>query len=152
MANQHTIIVPVINTPASMEAVQVACQAARHHKSKVFVVHVIEVNRAIALDARLDAEARRGEQVLRRAEEVAREAGYAIEGELLQSREAGQAIVDEANERDADAIIMGVASRNSEGEAHPGRTAAFVMSNAASDVWVIRRGTRTHHHSEESDH
>ena len=108
MASQHTILVPVTHNPASIEAVTVACQLARQRKSKVLAVHVIEVLRSLPLNAEMEVEARRGEQLLRKAEEAAAHAGLHISGQLVQAREAGQAIVDEARDQNADVIVMGI--------------------------------------------
>src|SRR4051794_35717534 len=108
MATNHIILVPVTNSPASLEAVSVACVLAKQRKSKVYAVHVIEVVRALPLNAEMDADARRGEQLLRKAEEIASSVGSHLEGELLQAREAGQAIVDEARDRKADTVVLGI--------------------------------------------
>ena len=91
MATPQTILVPVTNSPASIEAVGIACTLAKPRKGKVYVVHVIEVLRSLPLNAEMEAEARRGEQLIHRAEEIAGHIGIAISGQLLQAREAGQA-------------------------------------------------------------
>lgn len=140
MPNLQSILVPIINTPASLDAVAVACSLAKQRKGKVHVVHVIEVLRSLPLNAEMESEARRGEQLLRRAEEIAQAAGYHVEGELLQAREAGQAIVDEARDREVDAIIMGVGYKRLIGSFEVGRTADYVLKNASCQVWVVRQG------------
>lgn len=140
MPNLQSILVPITNTPASLEAVGVACSLAKQRKGRVFVVHVIEVLRSLPLNAEMEAEARRGEQLLRRAEEIAQAAGYHVSGELLQAREAGQAIVDEARDRGVDAIIMGVGYKRLIGSFEIGRTADYVLKNASCQVWVVRQG------------
>lgn len=140
MANLQTILVPVSNTPASMEAVATACALAKARKSKVYVVHVIEVSRSLPLNAELDSEARRGEQILRRADEVASHAGYHVSGELLQARQAGQAIVDEARDRGIGTVILGIPYKDLIGDFRVGRTAQFVLKHAECAVWIIRQG------------
>ena len=62
------------------------------------------------------------------------------EGELLQAREAGQAIVDEARDRGVDAIILGIGYKRLIGAFQVGRTADFVLKNAPCQVWVVRQG------------
>jgi nucleotide-binding universal stress UspA family protein len=148
MAIQHTILVPIIQTPASLQAVTIACAAAKQRKSKVYAVHVIEVLRSLPLNAEMEAEARRGEQLLRKAEETAHAAGYQVTGELLQAREAGQAIVDEARERQADVIVLGIGARRPVGQFQIGRAADFVLKNASCEVWVVRQGVNGHGHHE----
>ncbi|MCE7929652.1 MAG: universal stress protein, partial [Chloroflexi bacterium CFX7] len=85
----RSILVPVTDSSASLEAVNIACRLARQSKGKVIVIHIIEVLRSLPLNVEMDTEARRGEQILRHAEEVASETGYRISRELLQAREAG---------------------------------------------------------------
>ena len=149
MAHHQTILVPVSNSPASIQAVNVACTIAKARKSKVYVVHVIEVLRTLPLNADLTSEARRGEQVLRQAEDVASHAGYHIAGELLQARDAGQAIIDEARDRAIDTIIMAVGNKPLIGEFQLGRTAQFVLKHSGCEVWLIRHGADdTSHHEE----
>ncbi|MFN0146731.1 MAG: universal stress protein [Dehalococcoidia bacterium] len=140
MAHQQTILVPVSNSPASIQAVGIACAIAKARRSKVYVVHVIEVLRTLPLNAELTSEARRAEQVLRRAEEAANHAGYHITGELLQAREAGQAIIDECRDRAIDTIIMGIGNKPVIGEFQLGRTAQFVLQHTTCEVWLIRHG------------
>ena len=104
MSQIRSLLVPITNSTASLEAVAMACRLAKPAKGKVAVVHVIEVLRSLPLNVEMDSEARRGEQLLRRAEEAASSADYKVTGELLQAREAGPAIVDEARDRGVDAM------------------------------------------------
>ena len=91
-----------------MQAVALACDIARKNKGRVYALHVIEVKRMLALDASLQPEEDAGEQVLAEAEQVAHKQGFEVQGEILHAREAGPAIVDDAIERQADLIILGV--------------------------------------------
>lgn len=141
MATNHVILVPVTNSPASLEAVSVACVLGKQRKSKVFAVHVIEVLRSLPLNAEMDADARRGEQLLRKAEDIASAIGYHVEGELLQAREAGQAIVDEARDRKADTVVLGISSKRIVGGFETGRTTDFVLRHATGEVIIVRQGT-----------
>ena len=146
MHNLHSFLVPITASPASLEALNIACNLAKPRKGRVYAVHVIEVLRSLPLNAEMDEEARRGEQLLRRAEEVAAETDFHITGELLQAREAGQAIVNESRERGVDAIILGVGYKRLIGSFQIGRTADYVLKNASCQVWVVRQqvgGERT---------
>ena len=140
MAIPQTILVPLSHSPASLEAVAVAAALARQRKGHVYAVHVIEVLRSLPLNAEMEAEARKGEQLIRRAEEIAARAGGQLTGTLLQAREAGQAIVDEARDRGVDAIILGIGYKRVIGSFQVGRTADYILKNATSQVWVVRQG------------
>lgn len=142
LAGVHSILVPVDGSPASMDAVALACSIARRNKGKVFAVHVIEVKRSLPLDADLTEEASSGEDVLTRAERVASDADFRIEGELLQAREAGHAIVDEAMERNVDLILMGAEHKAPLGEYQMGRLTQYVLKAAPCNVWLWRHPVR----------
>lgn len=139
MPQLQSVLVPVNESAASLEAVGIACSLARPRKGRVYVVHVIEVVRSLPLTADMESEARRGEQLLRRAEEVAAQHDYHVTGELLQAREAGQAIVEEARERRVEVVILGVGYKRLIGAFHVGRTADYVLKNAPCQVWVVRQ-------------
>jgi nucleotide-binding universal stress UspA family protein len=139
MSVPQNFLVPVVATEASLDAVTIAALIAKPKKGRVYVAHIIEVNRSLPLNAELDAEARRGEQLIRRAEEIALEgAGYAVTGTLLQAREAGPAIVEEAIDHEIDAIVIGVPPAVAGGS---GRTIDYVMKHATCSVWVVRQST-----------
>lgn len=133
-----TVLVPVNGTEASLTAVEFACTIARRTRGKVHVVHVIEVKRALPLDADLTDEAQTGEDILSQAEAAAHRQDYEVEGDLLQARDAGHAIVDEALERQADAIIIGVPFRRPFGDFELSRVPAHVLRNAQCEVILLR--------------
>lgn len=144
MAIPQTFLVPITNSAASLDAVNIACAMAKPHKGKVYVVHVIEVQRSLALNAEMEPEARRGEQLLRRAEEIAGQVGMRVDGQLLQARDAGQAIVDEARDREVEAIILGIGYTPLVGSSRVGRTVDRILKSATSQVWIVREAaTRT---------
>jgi len=140
VAIPQTFLVPITNSPASLEGVHIACTMAKQRKGKVHVVYVIEVLRSLPLNAEMESEARRGEQLLRRAEEIASHVGMTIDGQLLQAREAGQAIVDEARDREVEAIILGIGYKRLIGSFEVGRTVDYILKNATCQVWVVRQG------------
>ena len=136
----RSILVPVVDDPASLQAVAVAASLARQEKAVLTLLHVIKVERSLPVTADMDIEAQRGEDLLRRARALAaREAGnITIEDDLLQAREAGAAIVEEASARGADAVMMGVGWSPLLGQFEVGPTASYVLGHAACHVWVVR--------------
>ena len=129
---------PVDGSHASLQAVALACDIARKNKGSVSVVHVIEVKRTMPLDAELEGEAAAGEEILTQAARVAREQDFDVDSEILQAREASHAIVDEAIERGADLIILGMEYKQPFGEFQLGRVIQYVMRSAPCEVWVCR--------------
>jgi nucleotide-binding universal stress UspA family protein len=133
-----SILVPVNGSEASLVAVEFACGLAKRSHGKVHVVHVIEVKLALPLDADLVGEAQRGENILSEVEAVAKRQDFEVEGDLLQARNAGHAIVDEALERQADAIVLGVPFKGPFGDFELGRVASHVLRTAHCQVILVR--------------
>lgn len=133
-----SILVPVSGSEAGLMAVEFACGLAKRSRGKVHVVHVIEVKRALPLDADLVSEAQRGEDILSQAELAAKRQDYEVAGDLLQARDAGHAIVDEALERQADAIVLGVPFRRPFGDFELGKVASHVLKTAHCEVLLLR--------------
>jgi nucleotide-binding universal stress UspA family protein len=103
---------------------------------------VIEVKRSLPLDADIESETEKGEKILDHAERIAAEADYEVETELLQAREVGPAIVDEAVERGVDLIIMGVNYKKRFGEWNLGSTVPYVLKNAPCRVLLWREAIK----------
>ncbi len=99
------ILVPVIGTETDDEAIKLACRLAKKTKGKIWAVYVITVRRVLPLDTEIDPEITSAEEILSHAEIVAEEEDYQLETDLLQAREAGPTIVDEAVERKVDLIV-----------------------------------------------
>ncbi len=138
------IVVPVDGSHASLDALALACTLAKRTKGTVYAVYVIEVARMMPLDAAMDEEARRGESILTEAEKYAEELDYQVSGELLQARDAGHAIVDEAAERDAGAIVIGVSYNGTMGDFELDQDAQYVVKNAPCEVILCRSPMEIH--------
>ncbi len=133
-----TILVPVDGSHSSMQAVALAGDIARKNKGKVYVVHVIEVDRSLPLTAEIESAEEAGDEILARADQVSREQGFNVEGAILHAREASPAIVDEAIERGVDLIIMGTDYTQPFGEFQLGSVVQYVLKSAPCEVWLCR--------------
>lgn len=134
------ILVPIAGVEADKVALRLACDTARSNKAQVFVIHVMEVKRSLPIDAEIGSQVDRGEEILEEAEEIGRQAKMPIESELLQSRQEGPAIVDEAVERAVDTIIFGLPYQRRYGEFSVSEAASYVLKNAPCEVWLCREG------------
>ncbi len=132
------ILVPITGLPVDDEALRLACELARKPKSKVHVFHVIEVDRRLPIDAVIENEIEKAERILTHAENVAMEADYEIETDLVQSREAGPSIVDEAVEGEYDLIVMGMIYKKRFGMFHMGEAIPYVLESAPCRVILCR--------------
>jgi nucleotide-binding universal stress UspA family protein len=138
MIRASRILVPVNGDPTDDEAVALACEIARRLKAEVYAIYVIQVKRTLPLDVDLPPEAAKADHVLARAEKVASNYQVNLQGEILQARDVGTAIVDEAAERGVDLIVMGIGYKRKFGEFDVGQTAHYVLRNAACRVWLAR--------------
>ncbi len=140
MARFRSILAPVVDDSASLEAVAVAASLARQEKGVITLLHVIQVGRSLPVTADMDLESQRGEELLRRARALAsREArGLTVEDELVQARTAGPAIVEQAEARAVDVIVMGVGWTPFLGQFEMGPTAGYVLKHASCNVWIVR--------------
>ena len=140
MAGDRPILVALKDTPASVRGLEVALGlASATKKTSVRAVHVIVVDRRLALDAPLPDQERAAEALLERAEQLGKKRQIPLAGEILQAREAGHAIADEAAALGARAIVLGLpARRASNGPAELGKTAEYVMRHATCEVLLVR--------------
>lgn len=131
-------LVPVVGAKVDDETVRLACTIAQATKGKVYIIYVIEVARTLPLDAELEADNKRAEELLARAEKIADTIGCQVETEILQARETGPAIVDEAIERGVDVIIMGLRYEKRFGDFDMGTVVPYILRNAPCRVLVWR--------------
>lgn len=132
------ILVPVNGTKADEAAIKLACRLVKNTKGKIFVTYIIQVERTLPLDAEVRPEIEKGEFVLDQAECIAKDQDYKIETDMLQAREIGPAVVDEAIERGVDMIIIGVSYKQKFGEFSLGSTMPYVLKHAPCWVLICR--------------
>jgi len=128
------ILVPVIGTEADDEAIRLACRFAKKDKGKIWAVYVVTLKRTLPLDAEIESELKKAEEILEHAESVAEEDDYELETDLLQAREAGPTIVDEAAERQIDLILIGIEYKRRFGQFSLGSVVPYVLKNAPCRV------------------
>ena len=134
----NKVLVPVSGGPADSEAVKLACGLVRRSKGKVFVAYVIAVKRSLPLDASIEPELVKSENALKAAEAIAEEEELTLETQLLQAREVGPALVDEAMEREVDAIVLGLPYKKRFREFSLGYVAPYLLKNAPCPVLLLR--------------
>lgn len=132
------ILVAVSGKDADAEAVKLACDLAKKPKAKIYVVYVVEVKRSLPLDAVIESEMRKAEEALARAEEIASDKDYEVETTVIQGRDAGPAIVDEAMEREVDLILIGFTYKKRFGVFNLGRVIPYVLEEAPCRVLLYR--------------
>ncbi|HET9325091.1 MAG TPA: universal stress protein [Gaiellaceae bacterium] len=103
----RTIVVPVIRSAESEEALVAAARLASERGSTVAIVHVIEVPLDLPLDVRLPAAEDEADEVLDNSAALVESYGVRTVVRILRARAAGPEIVAEAARRHAELIILG---------------------------------------------
>ena len=107
--------------------------------AELIAVHVVEIDWTLPLDADIAGRSEDVQRVLDLAEGIAEDYKQHMEPVLLQARDVGAAIVDEATERDADLLVVGLPYRTRfGGDFAIGRTIPYILQNAPCTVWVVR--------------
>jgi len=121
---------------------------AKPSHAEVVAVHVVEIDWTLPLDADVAQRSEEAQRVLDMAETQAEHAKYALEAVLVQARDVGAALVDEAVERDADLLVLGLPYRKRfGGDFAIGRAVPYVLKNAPCAVWVAREAMPEEHRS-----
>lgn len=119
--------------------VRLVSELARPVHGELVAVHIVEVGWSLPLDADIAGRSEEVQRILDSAESVAEESKVRLEPVLLQARDVGAALVDEATERQADLLVLGLPYRKRfGGDFAIGRTIPYVLKNAPCAVWVVR--------------
>ena len=135
----RTILVPVLRTAESEEALVAAARLASERRARIVILHVLEVPHDQMLDSELPDREDTAYAILDEAQALLESyAGVQVASRLERARSAGPAIVDESARRDAEVVMLG-ASRGKVRGGKPifGRTVDFVLRNAPTRVAVV---------------
>jgi nucleotide-binding universal stress UspA family protein len=133
------VVIALNGGPTDKRIVRLVATLAKSVKAELFAVHVVEIDWTHPIDADIASGSEEAQRVLDLAEAVAESGKATMEPILLQARDVGPALVDEATERDADLLVVGLPYRKRfGGDFAIGRTIPYVLKNAPCAVWVIR--------------
>ncbi|QBD78683.1 hypothetical protein EPA93_22915 [Ktedonosporobacter rubrisoli] len=140
---QTRILVPILrSSEVTDRIVVIASQMAHYREGIVDLLAVIEVPFTLPLDAHVEQDKRRALEDLERAEALALHGGpksnARVRKRILKARQAGVAIVHDAEEQAADLILLA----NETVHAHRGSqnidaVVEYVMKNAPCEVMVF---------------
>lgn len=129
------ILVPVTGNEADIEALKLAIRLAKKEKGKIWSVYVITIKRSLPLDAEIKPEIEKAEGIMDNIEIIAEEGEeYEVDTDILQARDVGPAIIDEAVERGVDLILMGVKYKKRFGQFSLGSVVPYVLKNSPCPV------------------
>ena len=136
-------VVALSGHPNGKRLIRLVAELAKVNKANLIGVHVVEIDWSMPLDMDVAGHSEDIQQILDVAEATAESAGVKLEPVLLQARDVGAALVDEAVERDADLLVVGLAYRTKfGGDFAIGRTIPYILKNAPCAVWVVREPIR----------
>ena len=132
-------VVALAGGPGDERIVRLVSDLAKPAHAEVVAVHVVEIGWSLPLDADVAGRSEEIHSILDAAETVAEASKTQLEAVLLQARDVGAALVDEAIEREADLLVLGLPYRKRfGGDFAIGRTIPYVLKNAPCTVWVVR--------------
>ena len=133
----RTIVVPVVRTGETEEALVAAGRLAAERGATVAIVSVVEVPLALPLDARLEREEDEAEMLLDDAQALVESYGVRAVTRLVRARRSGPAIVEEARRRNAELVVLG-APRHAVGGRRLlfGTTVDYVLREAPCRVLI----------------
>jgi basic amino acid/polyamine antiporter, APA family len=135
----RNVLVPIVHRRESEEAVDLACRLATERGATIAAVTVLEIPMELPIDAPLPDELEfKAHDLLDEARAIGDAYGVDVVGRLVRARRAGRGIVDEAQLRNSEIIVMGSPRRDlrrSSGKIF-GDTVDFVLKNAPCRVMV----------------
>jgi nucleotide-binding universal stress UspA family protein len=132
-------VIALSGGPIDTAIVRLAIEIGRPCHAELIAVHVVELNWTQPLDADVAERSEEAQRVLDAAEGIAEELHCKLESVLVQARDVGAALVDEAAARDADMLILGLPYKTRfGGDFAVGRAVPYALKNAPCAVWVVR--------------
>ena len=143
MEDGHRILLPVNRAHGYEDVLELARSFVQGGRGRIHAIYVIEMQLKYPLDAEVGEEILRGEEALAEIEHLSMSGRLSLQGEIVQAREAGPAIVQEAANIPATMIIMGVDYGNNPAGFRMSATADYVLRNARCPVIFWRGGTHS---------
>ncbi len=134
----NRILIAARGNGADQVAVEMACRIGKKNKTTIFIVYVIEMNRALPVDAIIKADVEKAEHLLMEAEEYAIENDFEVETEIIQARDVGPAIIEVARQHNVDLIIMSINYKKRFGSFTLGTAVPHVLEEAPCRVLICR--------------
>jgi APA family basic amino acid/polyamine antiporter len=134
----RSILSPVVDSPQSREAVHNACRLAAERRSSIVAVRVIVVPLVLTLDAPLPEQEALADRLLDEAHDIGELYGVRVIERVVRARNAGKAIVEEAERRNAEIIVIGAPRlpHRTRRSAIFGKTVDYVLKHAPCRVMI----------------
>ncbi len=130
----RSILVPIVAGPESREAVEVAARLATERAGRIVLLRVIVVPLELPLDADLTEQVEEAHRLLDEAYAIVEPYGVRAVERVVRARQAGRAIVEEADRRVTEVVVLG--ARRGGYKTIFGATVEYVLKNATCRVMV----------------
>lgn len=130
----RSILVPVVAGSESREAVELAARLATERAGRIVLLRVIVVPLELPLDADLSVQLAEANRLLDDYRAIAEPYGVRVVERVTRSRNAGRSIVEEAERRGSEIIVLG--APRGRHRAIFGHTVDFVLKHAPSRVMI----------------
>jgi APA family basic amino acid/polyamine antiporter len=134
----HRILVPMKVGDIGEEMVATAIALAKERDAEIEAITVVRVPRKYELEGELPGDvAVRVDASLEEARALGLDHGVEVRGDVVRARSIGHAIVEEAERRHADLIVLGSSPRWRRQSRFFSPTVDFVLRNAPCEVLVV---------------
>jgi len=130
----RAILVPVVAGDESREAVELAARLAAERGGRIVLLRVVVVPLELPLDADLSEQLAEADHLLDEYRALAEPYGVRVVERVVRARNAGRAIVEEAERRASEIIVLG--APRGRHRAIFGHTVDYVLKNAPSRVMI----------------
>jgi APA family basic amino acid/polyamine antiporter len=132
------IVVPIVEGEQAREAMHIAARLSTERGARIVAMRVIVVPLDLPLNVELPEQERLADRLLDEAHDIGDLYGVPVVERVVRDRNAGSAIVAEANRRNAEIVVLGAPrlphrTRTSE---NFGKTVHYVLRNAPCRVMI----------------
>ena len=137
-------VLAVVSGRASDEGVLAhSVKLTEKHKGNLVILYVIRIDRSLPIDAEVTDAVQKAENVLQSSEKKVKSHIDSLEAEIVQSREVGYAVVEEAIQRRAEVIVLGTEFTTAFGKFHLDEDVEYVLGNSHCRVVLLRGPVET---------
>lgn len=133
------ILMPYRGTPRDDTLLEMVCRMARSQNARVTAARFVAVPMSVAMEDETAPGLSEANDLMDKAENLARTLGLKIHTDVFAVRDAGAAIAQAASDMKADLIIMEAGLEQEEISAEQNRRVVqTVLDRAACEVWIAR--------------
>jgi APA family basic amino acid/polyamine antiporter len=130
----RNILVPIVAGPSGQEALDLAARLAAERGATIVALRVVKVPLDLPMDADMSEEIEKADRLLDEARNQAELYGVRTIERLVRSRSPGRAIVEEAERRQSEIVVLG--APRAQRQKIFGPTADYVLKHAPCRVMV----------------